>query len=262
MVIAASIAVLPRSPAPASRTTALATGSLAGVLFLLLLAYAGVKRFRRARWMARLFSSTRPAARWAYVAHLALGVLAAGAVVAHAGLRTPPNAAGALALAFFGLAVSGALGAFAYGFLPARLSRIERGGALPEDLAERGATLGERAFRELTGRSEVTKAIYSRILRPYAASRLGSALLVASGASLGEEQRRVRGRIDRMLAGRGQGKLDGLDSLVRNAVERRALFAQRVLGAALRAWLPLHVALAAIALVLFVLHVFLALFYR
>jgi hypothetical protein len=214
------------------------------------------------RSIARLFSSTRPAARWAYIAHLALGTTAAGAVLAHAGLRAPPNAAGALALAFWGLVVSGAALAVAYGVLPARLSRLERGGALPEDLARRAAELDERAFRELTGRSEVIKTIYSRILRPYARSRIGPALLVASGASLGEEEERLRGRIARTLAGRGQGRLDGLDALVKNAVERRALFAQRALGSALRAWLPLHIALATIALVLFALHVFFAFFYR
>jgi Pyruvate/2-oxoacid:ferredoxin oxidoreductase delta subunit len=261
-IIAASVVVVPRPPDPASRTTALTTGLLAGVLFLWLLAYAVVKRLRRARWIAQLFSSTRPAARWAYIAHLALGALAVGAVFTHAGLRAPPNAAGALAVAFWGLAISGALGAIAYGFLPARLSRIERGGALPEDLARKGVELDERAFRELTGRTELTKTIYSRILHPYAASRLGPALLVASGASLGEERQRLRERIDRTLAGRGQGKLEGLDALVKNAVEQRALFAQRALSGALRAWLPVHVALAAIALVLFVLHVFFAFSYR
>jgi hypothetical protein len=55
------------------------------------------------------------------------------------------------------------------------------------------------------------------------------------------------------------GKLDGLDALVRVSVERRAIFAQRLLGVALGGWLPLHVALAAIALVMLTLHVVFAL---
>jgi hypothetical protein len=100
------------------------------------------------------------------------------------------------------------------------------------------------------------------MLRPYAENRLGPLLLLASGASLADEQRRLRARIDRALGGRGEGKTGGLDALVRVVVERRAIFAQRALGAALRAWLPLHVALASIAVVLFVLHVFFTLVHR
>jgi len=89
--------------------------------------------------------------------------------------------------------------------------------------------------------------------------------LLASGRTLGDEQRRLRARIERVLGDRGgrdNAKLTGLDALVRLAVERRALPLQRALQAALRAWTPLHVALTAIALVLLVLHVWLATRYR
>jgi Fe-S-cluster-containing dehydrogenase component/CRP-like cAMP-binding protein len=226
------------------------SGGIAAALLIALAGYAVVKRV------------VRPRLRVWLVLHYALGIAAVGAVVAHAGAHVPPNVAGALQLAFWGAAASGALGALVYRFLPSRLSRVERKGALPEDLPDRQRELEERTFAELTGKSEVLKTVWSRILRPYAHTPFGPAALLASGRTLGDEQRRLRAQVERVLGGRGEGKLHGLDALVRLAVERRALPLQRVLQAALRAWMPLHVALTAIALVLLVLHVWLATRYR
>jgi hypothetical protein len=185
-----------------------------------------------------------------------------GAVVAHAGARVPSNVAGALHLAFWGVALTGAWGAFAYRVLPAALSRVERDGALPEDLAGRRAQLDERTFSELTGKSDVVKTIFARVLRPYSRATFGAVALVLSGRSLGDERRRLRARIDAMLQGRAGEKLHGVDALVRVSVDRRSLPAQRVLQALLRGWLPLHVVLTAIALVLVAVHAFLATRYR
>jgi Fe-S-cluster-containing dehydrogenase component/CRP-like cAMP-binding protein len=235
-----------------TRASYLWTGGVAAALLVALAGYAIVKRVIRPR--------LRP---WLGV-HYALGIAATGAVVAHAGPQVPANVAGALQLAFWSAAASGALGAFVYRVLPARLSRVERKGALPEDLPEQQRELEERTFVELTGKSEVLKTLWSRVLKPYAHAAYGPAALLASGRTLGDEQRRLRARIERVLGGRGQddGKLRGLDALVRLAVERRALPLQRALQAALRAWAPLHVALTAIALVLLALHVWLATRYR
>ena len=155
-----------------------------------------------------------------------------------------------------------AFGALVYRVLPAPLSRIERSGTLPEDLGGRKKAIDERTFGDLTGKSEVTKTLWARILRPYAKSPVGPLALTLSGRTLGDEQRRIRARITTVLAGRAGDKLAGLDALIRLAVERRALPAQRVLQTTLRAWLPLHVALSAIALVLLVLHAWLATRYR
>ncbi len=226
------------------------SGGVAAALLVALAGYAVVKR------------AIRPRLRGWLIAHYALGIAAVGAVIAHAGAHVPPNVAGALQLAFWGAAASGVFGAVVYRVLPTRLSRVERKGALPEDLPERQRELDERTFVELTGKSEVLKTVWARILRPYAHSPLGPAALLASGRSLGDEQRHLRARIERVLGGRGESKLHGLDGLVRLAVERRSLPLQRALQAALRAWTPLHIALTAIALVLLVVHAWLATRYR
>jgi hypothetical protein len=190
------------------------------------------------------------------------GLAAAGAAFAHAGMRAPASVAGALSVATWGALVTGIIGTIAYRIIPPRLTRIERGGALPEDLAARAATLDERAFSSLTGKSELWKVLYARILRPYARAPFGAIALLTSGRSLHAEERRVRARIDVALAGRKSGRLDGLGDLVRVVVERRAIAAQRVLHGVLRGWLPVHVVLTAIALVLLAFHVAFALAYR
>ncbi len=233
-----------------TRASYLVSGGVAAALLLALAAYAIVKRV------------VQPRLRVWLIAHYALGVVTMGAIVAHAGARVPPNVAGALQLAFWGTAISGIFGGIVYRALPSRLSRVERKGALPEDLAPQQRQLDERTFVELTGKSEVLKTVWSRILRPYARATLGPAALLMSGRTLGGEQRHVRARIEGVLGGRGNEKLQGLDALVRLAVERRALPLQRVLQAALRAWMPMHVALTAIVLVLLVAHVWLATRYR
>lgn len=228
----------------------LVTGGVTAALLVTTAAYGVVKRVLRPRLRA-----------WV-IAHYALGLAAAGAALAHAGARVPPNAAGALTLAFWGAVLSGALGGVAYGVLPSRLSRVERRGALPEDLPARQRELASSTFQKLTGKSEVLKTVWSRILGPYADAPLGSALLFASGRSLGDEQQRLHARVAGVLGGRGLGKLEGLDALVRLAVERRALRVQRALQLALRVWAPAHVALTAIALVLLIVHAWLATRYR
>jgi Fe-S-cluster-containing dehydrogenase component/CRP-like cAMP-binding protein len=235
---------------PHGHESSVVTGVVAAVLLAALAAYGVVKRV------------VKPRLRGWVIAHYALGVVALGAVVAHAGMHVPPNVAGAAALAFWGTSLCGALGALLYRAVPSRLSRVERKGALPEDLRAHQRELDERAFVELSGKTEVVKTVWSRVLRPYAYASLGPAALLFTGRSLGDEQRAVRARIETMLAGRGGEKLQGLDALVRLAVERRALPLQRVLQAALRGWLPLHVALTAIVLVLLAAHVWLSTRYR
>jgi Fe-S-cluster-containing dehydrogenase component/CRP-like cAMP-binding protein len=246
----------------------LAAGLAAAMLFAGLAGYAAPKRLVR-RWMRR---RPRSAARRAaetlehrppprsrmrphLVAHLALGLLAPAAAVAHAGARVPASPAGALVLALLAATLLGAAGALAYRAIPARLTRLERRGALPEDLAGEREALLARLYRETTGQSELVKAVADRLLLPYARAPLGWIGLVASGRSLGGEEARLRCRIAAALAGRGDGRLAGLDPIVRTAVELRALSARRALTAALRAWLPLHIAAAAVSLALLAVHV-------
>jgi hypothetical protein len=124
---------------------------------------------------------------------------------------------------------------------------------LPEDLAARGRELDERAFGALTGRSESTKAAYVRWLAPYARAPLGGVALIVRHTTLRDEESRLRLWIERRM-GAQRRDLDGLDDVVRMAVERRSIRAQRLLQWALRGWLAPHVLAVAVTLVLLVAH--------
>jgi len=115
-----------------------------------------------------------------------------------------------------------------------------------------------RLHREAAGTSDLVKAIADRVLLPYARAPLGGAALAASGRTLAEEEARLTARIDGALEGRGGDRREGLDRLIRTAVELRALPARRALTAALRAWLPIHIVAAAVVLALLFLHVAMA----
>jgi Fe-S-cluster-containing dehydrogenase component len=245
-IVAGAIAYI----APGGRLGHWASGVAAGALLAVLGAYAAVKRLP---WRAA-GTANRSRLRPHTIAHVALGVLALGAVFAHTGLRVPPNAAGALALAFWIASGTGILGAVAYRVAPRALARIERRALLPEDLRARASELDERAFGALTGRGDATKEAYARVLAPYARAFLGPVALLARRASLRAEEARLRGEVSRTFGGRA-AHMDGLDDLIRLAVERRAIDAQRLLQSLLRGWLPLHVVAAAIALGLLVVHV-------
>lgn len=227
------------------------SGALAGIGMLALAGYAVVKRSQRFR--------LRPH----FLAHLALGIAVAGVVAGHAGVaRGAPRLAGvsgALLGAFVLAAVFGAFGALVYRALPERLSRLEREGVLPEELRARQKELRERVFRGLTGRDELVKTIFRKFLAPYERAPWGPLILVCSGRTLREEERRLRGRVDAVLVGRGKERLEGLDGIVRTIVEHRAVGAQRLLTFALRGWLFVHVAASVVALVLTLVHGALAL---
>jgi Fe-S-cluster-containing dehydrogenase component/CRP-like cAMP-binding protein len=230
-----------------------ASGVAAGALVAALGAYTAVKRLLLRRAGTPRGSRLRPHA----IAHVSLGVVALGAVLAHAGLRFPANVAGALSVAFWIASGTGLLGAIAYRLVPRALARVERKALLPEDIRGRAAELDERAFGALTGRGDATKEAYARVLAPYARAILGPVALVARGTSLRDEEARLKQRVSTVL-GRRTATMDGLGDLVRLAVERRAAAAQRILQLLLRGWLPVHVIAAAIGLALLVVHVVVA----
>ncbi len=188
-------------------------------------------------------------------AHVLLGLFATAAVATHAGPAIGSGVTGALALAFWLTALSGVFGALAYRLLPARLSRIERKGALPEDLAPERELLFDRLYRAISGKSELVKKLADRVLLPYARAPLGALWLALSGRGLRAEQARLRRQIDDLLEGRGGEKLAGIDELVRIVVELRALPARRWLTRLLRGWLIVHVLVTAALLGLLALHV-------
>ncbi|MBX7083170.1 MAG: cyclic nucleotide-binding domain-containing protein [Nannocystaceae bacterium] len=267
--IAAGLAALARHDAgvwvPASGP-GLHAGIAAAIAMVVLVLHAAVKRnvrlwvHRARRGARREAAAGAPRSRVKPLAqlHVLLGLLAPPAVLAHAGLSLPDGPAGALMAAFWLATALGLWGALAYATLPARLTRLERDGALPEDLRRRRGELVDRLFRAGSGRSELVRAIADRVLVPYARRPLGAVALLASGRTLAQEEARVHVRIDAMLQGRGVDKLAGLDELVRVVVELRALPLRRLLTAMLRGFLPLHVLASASLLALLAVHVLVA----
>lgn len=248
----------------AARGPGYAAGVIAATATVVLSLHAVVKRAPRL-WVHRrsrrrdvagvVQGSPRSRIRWLVRAHVWLGLLAIAGVLGHAGTRIPDGPAGALLAAWWATAILGGIGAVAYATVPRRLTRIERDGALPEDLRGRRRELVDRLYRAGSGRSELVKAIAERVLVPYARSPFGPIALALTGRSVADEQRRLRARIDVMLQGRGAPQLGGMDELVRVVVELRALPVRRVLTALLRVFLPMHVVTTAVVLGLLVVHV-------
>lgn len=256
-----------------------AAGVLAAAIMLGLLAHALPKRWVGA-WMkkqrragARALVEEQAAAlprskvRPFYLAHLGLGLLLPGCLIAHAGFALPANAAGVLALLSWITLGFGLFGASAYVLIPARLTRLEHGGALPEDLADERERLLDRLQRELSGKSPTLKRLVAEHLLPWARAPLGSLALLLSGNDLARERARLRERVEAWLpaelregAGHPHARaeaLTGLEPLLRTMVELRALPLRRLLTAALRGWLAPHVLATGALLVALIAHVLL-----
>ena len=187
--------------------------------------------------------------------HVVLGCIALAGALAHAGTRFE-GLAGVLYGSFVGAALLGVLGALLYWWVPPALTRLERDGALPEDLRGKREALVDKLYKDVHGSSDVVKALLQRQLLPYIRSPLGGLRLVLSGWSLAVERRRLRAGIDALLQGRGRGRLDGLDAAISTAVQLRALGPRRVLTAALRIWLVPHILLSTASAVLLVAHIY------
>ncbi len=240
-----------------------AAGVLAGLGMLALLAYAVPKRGIRL-WMRPRAKGSAPGKVASVVrpqlqVHLALGLVTVGLALAHARPRAGGGHGGALMSAVLLTSLAGGFVALAYRLIPKRLARLERTAALPEDFARARQDLLDRLYREASGRSELVKRIFEKILLPYARSPLGPLALLASGRRLRDEEAALRGRVDALLEGRGKERLAGLAELTRIVVELRALPAQRWLLRALRGGLPVHIVTFAVAVALLGLHVAFAL---
>lgn len=250
-----------------------AAGVIAALLVVALASYSVPKRVVRL-WMGRRRAGAaaaladrgggepsperarvRSAVRPHYRVHLALGAVAAVFGLGHAPLRGTASVGGALLAGLLVTCGLGALGALAYAAIPRRLARLERRALLPEDHAGARDALVDRLHRELSGTSDLVKAIADRVLLPYATHPLGPIALLVSGRRLRDEEARLLARVDALLEGRGKERLGGLARLVSTCVELRALPAQRGLTALLRAVVPTHGVLGAVVLVLLVVHV-------
>jgi Fe-S-cluster-containing dehydrogenase component len=224
------------------------SGALAGAAFAGLAALSVWKRV------------VRRSGRIAYVVHLALAPLAAGALAAHVG-RVPANAAGALAVTALCAWVSGGTLALAYAVVPPRLARLAHEGLLPEDLEARARDLDAHGFAELTGRSESAKAVYTRILAPYGQSRAGTLYAAMLGMDGAQERARLRARVVAILGPRADD-VDGLDALIRHVVAVRALGVERLLRRVLGLFVAPHVIAASVAVALLIVHVAIVTWFR
>jgi Fe-S-cluster-containing dehydrogenase component len=244
------------------RGVGLGAGVAAAIGMLALLAYAVPKRGIRLWMRPRDKEGKRRPARPTSVVkpqlaiHLAIGLLTVGFALGHA--PWPPSGRATLGRALWTLLLAttaaGGWTAIAYRLLPARLARIERTAALPEDFAAGRRELMDRLYREVSGKSDLVKKIFERILLPYTKRPLGPLWLLASGRRLREEEAALRARIDVVLEGRGAERLAGLAELIRIVVELRALPAQRWLLRALRGGLPVHVVTFGLATAMLLLH--------
>ncbi len=242
-----------------ARGVGYAAGWAAALAFVALASYGLVKRAPRLwpklRALAPGFAPEgRSLVRPHYLAHLALGALAAGAALAHGGTRLNDSSGGRLTLAFLLACGLGALLALAYARLPAALSRVERHVVPHEGGAqERQALLDALALR-MAGQNPLLRKITEALLLPYARHPFGPLALLASRRSLRDEQSRLRALVEGRLRGRGGERLEGLDDLLRPVVDLRALGARRWLAAPLRWGLPLHLLASALAGLLLVAH--------
>lgn len=237
-------------------------GVAAAVTFGCLLLYAAPKRLvrlwlkKKAKDAAEKKSAASSRIRPQLAVHLALGFISLGLVATHAPITEwwPRSAGSALRLAFLLTTVFGTWMAVTYRWLPSRLARIERTAALPEDFTAAKRELMDRLYRDVSGKSDLVKKLFEKILVPYTKQPLGPAWLLLSGRSLRDEENALRKQIDVVLEGRGKERLAGLDGLIRIVVERRALPVQRFLLLALRVGLPGHLVTFTIAVALLIVH--------
>jgi len=186
---------------------------------------------------------------------VALGWLVVAAAAGHGGAATGGSSGAALGLSLLAAVGLGALAGLAYRWVPPRLARVQRQAPGPDGYEDRRRRLSDALYGAVSGRSDVVKALFAKVLVPYLRQPLSGLRLAASGRAVEAERRRVRRRIDGVLGGRGRDRVEGLERLVELAVDLRALRAERWWTRILRALPPLHVVVAAVALALLVVHV-------
>ncbi len=211
-----------------------------------LLGGAGYAGLRRRRW---------PMGRGAagLGLHGILGALAWGAAWAHGGGRFV-GASGALAGVLLAAVSLGLFGLVAYRALPSRLTRLEA--SAPGDQGD-GEALdpADALMRAIGGRSDALKRLAAAVLLPYVRRPGGGLVLLLSGRSLAAEQQRLRARLGVQLGVERLERIEGLSEVLAAVVDARARGPRRTLRGLLRVWLPPHIVLSAVSVVLLVAHV-------
>jgi Fe-S-cluster-containing dehydrogenase component/CRP-like cAMP-binding protein len=239
----------------ASGSVRFAAGIAGGVLLVLLAAHAVVKRVPSARelvgtWLRRALGA-RASLRPLVDLHATLGVLSLAFVLVHTGGRLGAGAAALLALSFWLVAGTGILGGALYVLLPRRLARLEPGSEPRPEAAE----LDRRFFAALSGGNDAVRAVARVFLIPHARGVSGALALLVSRRGPEDEARMLAARVNAALGGRTSARLENLESLVAAAVAIRAARAARLGRAVLAAFVPAHLVLALLLVVLLVVHV-------
>jgi len=137
---------------------------------------------------------------------------------------------------------------------PMGTATLERSAKLPEELGEALRDVDARVFRELSGTSDLLKGLWVRLLGPFAHSPLVFLRVCVAAPTQRSMREELVARV-RTITNGDDERLAGLDRLVRVAVERQALRAQRLLVAGLRGVAFAHVVVVCALAALVVLHV-------
>ncbi len=190
-----------------------------------------------------------------YLVHAFTGALTPGLLLAHSHGHVRANPGGiALTLAL----VAGASGllAFALGrVLPRAMTRAEASSTGDDRGPEEWRALGVALLSALSGKSELTKAIFERVLGPYDRRLAGPMSFALSGRTQRQERTRLTTSIDALLEGRGRDKQAEVAEVAAVVVQRRAHRAKTTLARVLAGVVVLHVLAVAASLGLIVAHV-------
>ena len=146
--------------------------------------------------------------RAAYLVHTSVAPIAIAAIAHHVARgAAPANAAGALTVAAGVALASGLVGGRSRTACCRRASRGSSDGEArsPRISRARAPELDARAFAELTGKSERLKAIFARLIRPYASARARPARAPRARTDPLAEEERLVCAADRARA-RGAGR--------------------------------------------------------
>ncbi|MEM7156990.1 MAG: cyclic nucleotide-binding domain-containing protein [Myxococcota bacterium] len=239
----------------------LTAGVLGAVTIVLAMLYVAPKRIPRS-WLRRKKANAdkssevaRSKVRRFLAFHIAVGLLAMGAVALHTQMRVPNNIAGAAALSFWVVSLLGILSAWVYRSLPRRLTKLERKSLLPEDFPAERERLDDRFRRAVGTQPPAVQAIVGPALSSYVRTPLGTTTLIASGRTLKQEEALLLRRVTKRIPPVASGETVDIKEAVRSAVAVRALPARIWLMRALRMWLPAHMLATAVLMGLLIIHV-------
>lgn len=190
-----------------------------------------------------------------YLVHAFTGALVPGLLLAHSHGHVRANPGG-VALCLSLLSAASGLLAFALGrVVPKAITRAEASSTGDERGEDEWRALGVALLATLSGKSDLTKAVFERVLGPYDRRIMGPLAFALSGRSQRQERTRLTTSIDALLEGRGRDRQAEVAEVAAVVVQRRAHRTRMLLGRVLRGIVVVHVLLVAVSLGLVVAHV-------